>query len=301
MSRFTTSLTTRKKTFRDSPSILFFNCHKSGKIHSIFFSISQHIAYVILLLHIGCAFATSFIFLGHDKHSNARASNSSVRESSSSKSNRQSEKREEFWNNQSGSREIAKDSDRLEIHDRRKIVDGEIVSQDMDISPGDSTPTSETSYSHTPSRGDGNSTVAPVLLANALPRLASHPIAATATASFSPTTSSLSITSSAPPTAVTTSNVPGPPANLRVLTQAKISEQVDASSPQKPPVVTPPVQTILPPLQVDTTMAPAAAGEGPPTPTHSETLDGVDVRKSKFNMNFLFSVPYAIKITFCFF
>lgn len=44
----------------------------------------------------------------------------------------------------------------------------------MDISPGDSTPTSEASYSHTSTPiaqiNDG-----PVLLANALPRLASHP------------------------------------------------------------------------------------------------------------------------------
>ena len=70
-----------------------------------------------------------FIVAGHDKHSNARASNSSVRESSS-KSNRQAEKREEYWNNQSGSRDMAKESDRLEIHDRRKIVDGEIISQE---------------------------------------------------------------------------------------------------------------------------------------------------------------------------
>lgn len=217
---------------------------------------------------------------GHEKHSNARASNSNIRESSS-KLNRQSEKGEEFWNSQSGSREMTKDSDRLEIHDRRKAVDGEIASQDMDISPGDSTPTSETSYSQTPSRGDGNSTAAPVLLANALPRLASHPIATAATASFSPTSSSLSITSSAPPTAVTTSNVPGPPpAGLRIIAQAKISDQSDASS-QKPPIVTPPVQTSLPPLQVDTTLAPAAAGEDPPTPTHSESQDGVDARKSK--------------------
>lgn len=46
----------------------------------------------------------------------------------------------------------------------------------MDISPGDSTPTSETSYSHSstpttqPQGSDG-----PILLANALPRLSSHP------------------------------------------------------------------------------------------------------------------------------
>lgn len=46
----------------------------------------------------------------------------------------------------------------------------------MDISPGDSTPTSEASYSHssTPTTQLQNSD-GPVLLSNALPRLASHP------------------------------------------------------------------------------------------------------------------------------
>lgn len=220
-------------------------------------------------------------FLGHEKHSNARASNSSVRESSS-KSNRQLDKREEFWNNQTGSRETGKESDRLEIYDRRKAMDGEITSQDMDISPGGSTPTSETNYGHTTSRGEGNPTLTNVLLANALPRLASHPIVTSATTSFSPTSSSLSVSSNAPPTAVTTSNVPGPPVgNLRVITQTKITEQSDVASPQKQSVVQTPVQSSLPPLQVDTTMAAAVTGEGPPTPTHSETQDTVDPRKSK--------------------
>lgn len=53
-------------------------------------------------------------------------------------------------------------------------------SQDMDISPGDSTPTSEASYSHssTPT-AQIIGTDGPVLLANALPRLASHPIVPT--------------------------------------------------------------------------------------------------------------------------
>lgn len=188
------------------------------------------------------------------------------------------------------------------MHDRRKLVDGETVSQDMDISPGDSTPTSETSYSHTPAR-DVNSSVNTVLLANALPRLASHPIATTAAASFSPTSSSLSISSSAPPTAVTTSNVPGPPpTNLRVITQTKISESGDTLSPQKPTVVAP-IQSNLTPLQVDTTMG-SNAGEGPPTPTHSETQDGIDARKSKlFHLSFRkFPLwkPCGKLISFCF-
>lgn len=73
------------------------------------------------------------------------------------------------------------------------ILAGEAQSQDMEICSGDSTPTSETSYSHshtpTPHTGlippvaDGNISTnngsltgpGPVLLANALPRLASHP------------------------------------------------------------------------------------------------------------------------------
>lgn len=53
----------------------------------------------------------------------------------------------------------------------------------MDISPGDSTPTSEVSYggggnnssSQLPTN-EPNTTLGPVLLANALPRLISHPI-----------------------------------------------------------------------------------------------------------------------------
>lgn len=174
---------------------------------------------------------------------------------------------------------MGKESDRLENHERRKVGDGEVTSQDMDISPGDSTPTSETNYGHTPSRGENNSSLSNVLLANALPRLTSHPIPA---ASFSPTSSSLTISTNAPPTAVTTSNVPGPPPNLRAITQTKVTaEQCDASSPQKQSTVQVPVQSNLPPLQVDTTITSASVGEGPPTPTHSETQDGLDPRKSK--------------------
>lgn len=47
------------------------------------------------------------------------------------------------------------------------------TTQDMDISPGDSTPTSETEQQ--PPSVVAQNSVGPVLLANALPRLISHP------------------------------------------------------------------------------------------------------------------------------
>ncbi|KAG8038153.1 hypothetical protein G9C98_006478 [Cotesia typhae] len=54
--------------------------------------------------------------------------------------------------------------------DRDDMCGGERQSQDMDISPGDSTPTSETQTSLHDTMPQG-----PVLLATALPRLSSHP------------------------------------------------------------------------------------------------------------------------------
>lgn len=61
-------------------------------------------------------------------------------------------------------------------------------SQDMDISPGDSTPTSEASYSHssTPTTHIPSTVDGPVLLANALPRLTSHPAAASSSSTTTP-------------------------------------------------------------------------------------------------------------------
>lgn len=53
-----------------------------------------------------------------------------------------------------------------------------VDSQDMDISPGDSTPTSEASYTHSSTPTTQNNE-GPLLLANALPRLASHPSTST--------------------------------------------------------------------------------------------------------------------------
>ncbi|XP_065339307.1 WW domain-containing adapter protein with coiled-coil isoform X2 [Cloeon dipterum] len=71
----------------------------------------------------------------HDKHSNSRSSGSSRDQKSSS--SRQSDRENNYY-------QSTREDD---SHDRRKHTVDE--SQDMDISPGDSTPTSETSYSRT--------------------------------------------------------------------------------------------------------------------------------------------------------
>ncbi|XP_069697694.1 WW domain-containing adapter protein with coiled-coil homolog isoform X3 [Periplaneta americana] len=307
----------------------------------------------------------------HDKHSNSRPSISNSRDPApKSTSSRQTDKRDVYWNNQSsGSRD---DSD---PHDRRKHLDGESQAQDMDISPGDSTPTSETSYTHTPT-GSGsshqqqqqpqsqpqqqsqpqvppqvssehhNSTSSgpgPVLLAAALPRLASHPHIPTPTSTTSlasgrnlyqppgkstvqqiPSPGQQSSTSTTPamvPAPLQGSVAapgpgPGPPVTLaslpRLLSQITGAKNLEQSelSPQKA------LQTIqtalllsrqvslepgavgtgaggssaglnnqhpsqvssLQPLKVDTSNT-TSIGEGPPTPTHSESQDCVDARK----------------------
>ncbi|KAG8238162.1 hypothetical protein J437_LFUL017998, partial [Ladona fulva] len=147
------------------------------------------------------------IFSAHDKHSNSRASISNSRDQKSS--SRQVENRDVYWNNQSSSNR--EDGD---CHDRRKHME-EPQAQDMDISPGDSTPTSETSYSHTPTSvatdhaqgtGTGGNNP-PLLLAAALPRLISHPSTPTSSSSTpsssatvaTPSTSSSSASSASHP------------------------------------------------------------------------------------------------------
>ncbi|XP_071442695.1 WW domain-containing adapter protein with coiled-coil homolog isoform X2 [Hetaerina americana] len=145
----------------------------------------------------------------HDKHSNSRASISNSRDQKST--SRQVECRDVYWNNQSSSNR--EDGD---CHDRRKHLE-EPQAQDMDISPGDSTPTSETSYSHTPtsgatdiaqgSAGAGTAGNPPLLLAAALPRLISHPSTPTSSSSTpsssatvaTPSTSSSSASASSHP------------------------------------------------------------------------------------------------------
>ena len=195
------------------------------------------------------------------------------------------------------------------------------AAQDMDISPGDSTPTSsEVSYHQTMSAAttqpilivadQQNSHVGPVLLANALPRLISHPIQqhmpttslalVTTCASrpeMSPLASTQPLTLSSPVTGipasviVTTVNAPGPPS------VANISPHPSMCPPTTPDATDVKVQTVhgttiilnrqaialgsvagdnsgvvlAQPLTVETNHG--GMVEGPPTPTHSETAD----------------------------
>lgn len=125
---------------------------------------------------------------------------------------------------------------------RKHPDDNPQPTQDMDISPGDSTPTSEVSYGPPPA--SEHATMGPVLLANALPRLISHPI-------HLPSCSPQS-TASAPSTpggAMGRLGGPdgGPDKNSH--------SAVHSNS-----------------LSVDTNHSVTVA-EGPPTPTHSETPD----------------------------
>ncbi|XP_014207369.1 WW domain-containing adapter protein with coiled-coil isoform X2 [Copidosoma floridanum] len=254
----------------------------------------------------------------HDKHSNSRTNSgsSSTRDGNNKSSSRQSDKRGDYWGSSgtsnrdeissrerdrsdkeavgSSSRDRERDRDRDSCRD--DVVSMTVQSQaqaaaaaaaaqdrqaqDMDISPGDSTPTSETIVStglhDTMLQG-------PVLLANALPRLASHPT------SVSQTSGKLSS-----PTQQHASNTTGPPVSLqnlpRLLSQITGKEQPDAQKALQT------IQTaillsrqsgagdrsscasdIMIPLKVDTTSN--TTGEGPPTPTHSETQDCLDARK----------------------
>ncbi|XP_071874455.1 WW domain-containing adapter protein with coiled-coil wacky isoform X2 [Bombus fervidus] len=233
----------------------------------------------------------------HDKHSNSRSNSSSVRDG---KSSRQSDKRE-YWSSCSGSgggssredvsirereREKERERERERERDRepgREEVGVERQAQDMDISPGDSTPTSEplTSCTHDPLPQG------PVLLATALPRLTSHP------PSTPQTPGKLNS-----PTQQGNSNAPGPPVSLanlpRLLSQITGNKEQPDITPQKALQT---LQTaaillsrqsasgdrnnsgndVMVPLKVDTSGN--VTSEGPPTPTHSETQDCIDARK----------------------
>lgn len=167
---------------------------------------------------------------------------------------------------------------------RKHSEDNAQATQDMDISPGDSTPTSEVSYGHSggvqPLAVDQNSH-GPVLLANALPRLISHPIhlpstPTTARPEMSPLANPQSTPSMLPAAlSITTANTPGPPVTHLASASAEVNDpkiqtmhstlimnrQVVAGDNS--------VHTQL--LTVDTNSGPV--NEGPPTPTHSETPD----------------------------
>ncbi|KAG4068712.1 hypothetical protein HA402_002403 [Bradysia odoriphaga] len=115
---------------------------------------------------------------------------------------------------------------------RRNDVD----SQDMDISPGDSTPTSEASYTHSSTPTTQNNE-GPLLLANALPRLASHPSTSTPSQMHFSNSSCAGVPT--PAELMMNSNAPGPPvtiANLpKLLSQITGNKTIDQSdmNPQK--------------------------------------------------------------------
>lgn len=185
----------------------------------------------------------------HDKHSNSRGSNGSG----------SSKDAPRHWTSNSGSSKEAPEgpikessSDWPSSSRRHSNPDNSVqsaassVAQDMDISPGDSTPTSEVSYgtgsAHLTPVVVEQAVTGPVLLANALPRLSSHPTTTSSTATTLPAQlmGAVSLLGAASPGDLSQaggSNAPGPP-------DAKKS-----------------------PLTVDTNQA---GGEGPPTPTHSE-------------------------------
>lgn len=150
----------------------------------------------------------------------------------------------------------------------------------MDISPGDSTPTSEVSYSAPHSATEQNS-IGPVLLANALPRLISHPIQhipSTPTSTCRPESSPLANPQSTPsmvpaPSCVTTSNAPGPPGLPRIMSQSTPTDSVEAKTLHSALLMTRQSSgecaAVQQPLTVDTNHT-GQVIEGPPTPTHSE-------------------------------
>ncbi|XP_033224275.1 WW domain-containing adapter protein with coiled-coil homolog isoform X1 [Belonocnema kinseyi] len=242
----------------------------------------------------------------HDKHSNSRSNSGGGSGARDGKSSRQADKRE-YWvscgssggnssrddvsSSRDREREREKERERERERERetcREEVGVERQAQDMDISPGDSTPTSEplTSSVH------DQMPQGPVLLATALPRLTSHPS----------TTPQATAKLGSPTQQHGNSNAPGPPVSLanlpRILSQITGHKEQPDITPQKALQT---LQTaimlsrqqsgsgdrerdrlnsandVMAPLKVDTSGN--VTSEGPPTPTHSETQDCIDVRK----------------------
>ncbi|XP_044014771.1 WW domain-containing adapter protein with coiled-coil isoform X3 [Aphidius gifuensis] len=195
----------------------------------------------------------------------------------------------------SDSREQRGERDRNDNSIHEQDMGIERQAQDMDISPGDSTPTSEPLNSNI---NDNNISQGPVLLATALPRLTSQP------PSTPQTPQSHCKIGNSPPTSTQQNNAnsgPGPPVTLanlpRILSQITGTKEQTDITPQKA------LQTIqtaiflsrqqsssndragssndlMAPLKVDTSGNIPLTNEGPPTPTHSETQDCIDARKS---------------------
>lgn len=208
---------------------------------------------------------------GHEKHSNSRGANSS---SSSKDHVRESATGSRHWSS-SSSRDDS-DVPSKESRSSRKHSDENMQStQDMDISPGDSTPTSEVSYGNNASQSaNEQNTMGPVLLANALPRLISHPIHVPSTPVGRPEASPQSTPTLMPvPATITTSNAPGPPTSLaalpRIMSQPTPSDNIEKNSHG---LQRPGDSAVHTSLSIDTNHS-GTVVEGPPTPTHSETPD----------------------------
>lgn len=112
--------------------------------------------------------------IGHDKHSNSRPSNSKDGGNSSSRGDSTTGGRHWTTSTSRDDADISMSKESSRSLQRKQSIESESAlqsstTQDMDISPGDSTPTSETEQQQP------QNSVGPVLLANALPRLISHP------------------------------------------------------------------------------------------------------------------------------
>ncbi|XP_056638985.1 WW domain-containing adapter protein with coiled-coil homolog [Diorhabda sublineata] len=221
----------------------------------------------------------------HEKHSNSRAANSGSSSTNIKEHSRESATSSRHWSSSSSRDDgdtSSKDSSRLS----QKLPEENIqTTQDMDISPGDSTPTSEVSYSISTSQqmNDQSTTVGPVLLANALPKLISHPIHIPSTplgrTELSPQHTPI-------PSTLAISNTPGPPVTLGLTTSlprmvsqststSESTEKVLQGGQQRPitsTAVTSGDTGVLTSLTVDINHS-GSVVEGPPTPTHSETPD----------------------------
>ncbi|XP_068892349.1 WW domain-containing adapter protein with coiled-coil homolog isoform X2 [Tenebrio molitor] len=211
----------------------------------------------------------------HDKHSNSRAANTS----SSKDGARDNAAGSRHWSSSS-----SRDDSDVPVKDARssrKHPDENAQStQDMDISPGDSTPTSEISYGNSSSQQTAEqNTLGPVLLANALPRLISHPIHMPSTPGRSESSPQSTPSMMPVPTTVTISNTPGPPTSLgslpRIMSQTTPTDNSDKNSHGSIGLQRQTVSgdsAVHTSLSVDTNHT-GTVVEGPPTPTHSETPD----------------------------
>ncbi|CAH1963999.1 unnamed protein product [Acanthoscelides obtectus] len=237
----------------------------------------------------------------HEKHSNSRGGNSSCSSSIGSSKDHGREAAataSRHWGSREDNDSAKESRSSSRKHSAEDIIQQTTHSVDMDISPGDSTPTSEVSYgggstscasqqqqqqpTASSSTPDGCGT-APVLLATALPRLACHPPAAVAT-----------VVSGA---GVASPNAPGPPVTCSGNGEAVLPGAVDGVTSQGVdcvgtvgPMAMEAASTMSNHHQLDgrgrlsgaaltggggvpTMGGSGGGGDGPPTPTHSETPD----------------------------